>query len=71
MVHYYYYSSLEVSDDGEYIIVYTYEVINEELLYFASIKEPLMNGFKEKLQLTPLNTEPSSFSVSLPLPIPH
>lgn len=59
------YRSIEVSDDGQYIIVYTYEIINEEFIYFATLKESLESNFEQKLKLVPINTDPASFTVNL------
>ncbi len=56
--------SVELSDDGDYMIIYTYEIINEDFLFFAPLKEAIESNFTEKLKLTPINKEPGSFTVS-------
>lgn len=55
--------SVELSDDGDYMIIYTYEIINEDFLFFAPLKEAIESNFTEKLKLTPINKEPGSFTV--------
>jgi hypothetical protein len=53
-----------LSDDGQYIHVYAYEVINELYIFYASLAEPLKEGLTAKLEMISLTDIPAAYSVS-------
>lgn len=52
-----------MSDDGEYLVVTTYKVINEYYVFYTRITEDRETGFKKQLKLTQLVTKPALYSV--------
>ncbi len=62
---------MELSDDGEYLLVSIYKVINEETLFYVKITEPRKEGFKKELVLTQLTTTPASYTVNKVISFVH
>lgn len=58
-------SSMELSDEGEYMLVSIYKVINEETLFYTKLTDAIKAGLKKELVLIPLTTTPASYSVRI------
>ncbi|XP_021958052.1 prolyl endopeptidase [Folsomia candida] len=54
--------SMELSDEGEYMLVSIYKVINEETLFYTKLTDAIKAGLKKELVLIPLTTTPASYS---------
>lgn len=56
---------MELSDDGEYLLVSIYKTINEETLFYTKLTDPIKNSLKKELVLTQISTIPASYSVNI------